>query len=108
MFMKDQLLSTEVVFLISSATSVVGEGDRAGEMDVYEGPAIVNRSCVLNLLSYFCCWRRWRRGSFVGLLIADWIVGLLGDVTGLCPGLCPFHPVLQVELGDRVDQLLWL
>ena len=26
MFMKDQLLSTEVVFLISSATSVVGEG----------------------------------------------------------------------------------
>ena len=26
MFMKDQLLSTEVVFLISSATSVVGGG----------------------------------------------------------------------------------
>merc|ERR1712012_817795 len=35
------------------------------------------------------------------------VVGLLGDVAGVSPGLCPLQPVIQLELGDRIDQLLW-
>ena len=30
------------------------------------------------------------------------------DVTGFCPSLRTFHPVIEVELGDGVDQLLGL
>merc|ERR1712218_775390 len=52
-----------VVVVVVVAVVVVGGGDRAREVDIDEAPAIVNRSCVLDLLSYFCGWRRWRRGS---------------------------------------------
>ena len=52
--------------------------DSAGEVNIYKAPWWVHHSCVLDLISYFCWWRRWWR-SFAHVCCSEsWLSMRLG------------------------------